>query len=229
MPALSYEALGVLFILLPGFLTAEIVRILSTRPERTEFDKVLHAFIYSFLIYICFAASKSTFPISLQVEGTPPNLHYSIEPHFRPLIGLFAISVLLGVLVGVALNYDFPLRLLRKLGFTQKTLQVTVWNDTFQTFGGYVQVEFMDGRMVMGWLRLFSDTPEESSLFLEDAAWLKGDGEKVWIKGPGILLTKQSGIRNILFLDAVKDAGQEQDDGRSRPGKESQNWHTIRR
>jgi len=35
---------------------------------------------------------------------------------------------------------------------------------------------------------------------LEDAAWVTEDGEAVQITGPGVLLTKYSGIKTIHFL-----------------------------
>jgi hypothetical protein len=109
----------------------------------------------------------------------------------------------LGVILAVAMNHDFPLSLLRRGQLTQRTLRGSVWNDTFHSFRGYVQVELTDDRIVLGWLRFYSDTPEESALFLEDAAWVRGDGQQFPINGPGILLTKESGIRNIQFLTAV--------------------------
>ena len=54
----------------------------------------------------------------------------------------------------------------------------------------------------MGYLRYYSDDPEESSIFLEDAAWITEDAQ-IAIDGPGILLTKESKIVFISFLDAV--------------------------
>jgi hypothetical protein len=188
MPALSYQVLGVLLLLLPGFLTAEVVGILSTRPERTEFDKILHAFIYSFLVYVCFSALSGKFPISVHAQANASGEDYFIEPQFAALIGLLVIAILLGVAVAVAMNHDFPLSRLRKWSLTQRTLRVSVWNDSFHNFRGYVQVELLDGRNLIGWLHLYSDTAEESSLFLTDAAWLRSDGRQFPIEGPGILL-----------------------------------------
>jgi len=52
----------------------------------------------------------------------------------------------------------------------------------------------------MGWLKYFSDRPGDSSLFLEKAAWVTADYKLVPITGPGLFLTKDSGIRSISFL-----------------------------
>lgn len=79
---------------------------------------------------------------------------------------------------------------------------------------GYVQVEFADGRYVMGYPRKYSDDTEEFGLFLEDAAWVSEHGELMRIPGAGILVTKASGITNVMFLDAessVPDARDSQE------------------
>jgi hypothetical protein len=205
MPGLSYQALGALLILLPGFLTVELVRALSTRPQRTDFEKVIQAFIYSFVAYVSFSVVGGKFPISVRLESSGTEQHYFIEPQISSLLGLLLVAICLGLLIGVALHFDFPISLLRNRGWTQRTSQVSVWNDSFRSFGGYVQVELADGRNIVGWLKFFSDAPEESSLFLEDAAWLRSDGAYFPIAGPGILLTKDSGIKHVLFLNAVQE------------------------
>ncbi len=127
MPGLSYQALGALLILLPGFLTVELVRALSTRPQRTEFEKVIQAFIYSFLAYVLFSAIGGKFPISVRLESSGTEQHYFIEPQINSLLGLLLVAIFLGLIIGVALHFDFPISLLRNRGWTQRTSQVSVW------------------------------------------------------------------------------------------------------
>ena len=150
MPELSYQVLGALLILLPGFLTVELVRALSTRPQRTEFDKIVQAFIYSFLAYVCFSAIGGKFPLAVRSESSGAEQRYLIEPQISSLLGLLLVAVLLGIMVGVALHFDFPISLLRRRGWTHRTFQVSVWNDCFRLNGGYVQVELVDGRNIIG-------------------------------------------------------------------------------
>ena len=54
----------------------------------------------------------------------------------------------------------------------------------------------------MGWLKYFSDKPEERSLFLERAAWVTASGELEEIHGAGIFLTQHCGISSVMFLNA---------------------------
>jgi Family of unknown function (DUF6338) len=198
---LSYEALAVLLVLLPGFVTAEVVRTLSARPKRTEFDKVIEALCYSLVDYASFVALGGKFPLSVISESTGNQQHFSIVLQRGPLVGLILLAIGVALTVAFGMQHDFPLGLMRKFGFTQRTFHASVWSDTFHTFGGYVQVELADGRIIIGWLRFFSDTADASSMFLEDAAWLREDGESFPIDGPGVLLTKDSGIRAVLFLN----------------------------
>jgi hypothetical protein len=73
----------------------------------------------------------------------------------------------------------------------------------------YVQVELSDGRFVLGYLQYYSDQPKDSCLFVGDASWIgygqDGESTVVPIPGPGILLTKSSGIVNVSFLDPQKE------------------------
>lgn len=52
----------------------------------------------------------------------------------------------------------------------------------------------------MGWPAHFADSPDEGSAFLTHAAYLGDDGNVIEIPGPGILVTKEAGIRMIEFL-----------------------------
>jgi hypothetical protein len=115
---------------------------------------------------------------------------------------LTGYSIGLGVLIAAALTNDLFNRLLRWLKVTQRTSNASIWNDTFRHCGGYVLVELADERLVFGWVHWFSDREEQASLFLKEAAWVKrDDGSRTQIAGAGVLLTRESGIRNVMFVD----------------------------
>jgi hypothetical protein len=57
----------------------------------------------------------------------------------------------------------------------------------------------------MGWVSHYSDDPKDSSVFLQSAVWLGESGEMIAIKGGGILITKESKIEYIEFLDSTVD------------------------
>ncbi len=175
-----------LLVLLPGFLCARIVQTLFVRPQQTELDKIIEALLYSFIIYVLFALTFQTVKINALSR-----MHLIVLTVYSAGIGLFTAA---------SLTNDWAGRLLRRLRVTQRTSNSSVWNDTFRTYGGYVLVELTDGRLIVGWVRYFADREEHASLFLEDAAWIDSDGKRTKIEGYGILLTRDSGIKNIMFV-----------------------------
>jgi hypothetical protein len=202
MPDFRFEVLTALVVLLPGFLAARLEQRLTVNPKQNEFDKTIEALLYSFFVYLIYTAIFRSLPVSVKAEKAGETIHYSIESSPLHLALLPLIAVVLSVLVSFAANNDFFGRLFRWLRVTRRTWRASTWNDVFQNFGGVVQVELSDGRSVLGWLKFFSDRPEDGTLFLEHAAWVNADGDLEEIQGPGILLTEKSGIREVMFLNA---------------------------
>jgi len=197
------EALGILLLLLPGFLCAYIAQRLAARRDRTELDKVIQALIFSFVLYmVSWPFFGYTLPIAwkMQSDGS-----FRISVHYPHLVVLFLLSVLFGIAYAVNINYDWSLTLLRKLSITERTARSSIWNDTFLSAGGFVQVDMKDGRRVTGWVRDYSDDAADCSIFLEEAAWILENGSEININGPGILLTKESVIQSVAFLNWTTD------------------------
>jgi len=198
------EALGVLLLLLPGFSCAYIVQRLAVRPKQTELDKVIEALLFSFFLYLMASPFFSySLPLSWQKKTTQGIEQYTFQLNWLYLAVLAVLAVALGIAYSANLNHDWLLRLLRKLCITQRTARNSIWNDAFQDIpGSFVLVQLSGDRAVIGYLRYYSDEPEDASLFLEDAAWIVDDeGTQSPIDGPGILITKQAGIESVSFLN----------------------------
>jgi hypothetical protein len=137
---------------------------------------------------------------------------YQIFIHWKHLALLGSSAVLFAIVYAANLNNDWLLSALRWIKVTERTARKTIWNDAFQEFGGTVQVGLSGERRILGWLRYYSDEAEESSLFLESAAWVTtsedGTESEQPIDGPGILLTKESGIEYVMFLNWRKSEGE---------------------
>jgi len=191
------EALAILFVLLPGFLCAYIAQSLAVRRKQSDVDKVIEALIFSLILYLI---TLPHFGFTLPVHWQPePSGALRIAADYRHLLVLFSLAVALGVLYAANINHDWLMSLMRLVGVTERTARTSIWNDAFQEIGGWVQVGFKNGTQIQGWVRYYSDEGEESSLFLERAAWIDG-AERDEIDGPGILLTSKAGIVTIAFL-----------------------------
>lgn len=205
----SIEALSVFMLLLPGFSCAYIVQRLAVRPKQSELDKVIEALILSFFLYLVVSPFFGySLPLSWQKKtGTE---QYIFQLNWPYLATLAVLALVTGILYSANLNHDWLLRLLRKCNITQRTARSSVWNDAMQDIpSSYVLVQISGDRSLIGYLRYYSDEEDDSALFLEDAAWIVDeDGTQSPIEGPGILITKQSGIESISFLS--QELSQEQ-------------------
>ena len=165
------QAIGIFLILLPGFTCAYIVQQLvvrpklAVRPKQTEFDKVIEALLFSFILYLC-VAPFFRFALPVGWHLTPDG--YVIAVAWRELATLALGAVALGILYAANINQDWVLTLLHKIHITERTARTSIWDDAFQEFGGTVQIGLADGRMVTGWVRYYSDDVSEASVFLEE-------------------------------------------------------------
>jgi hypothetical protein len=198
------EALGVLLLLLPGFSCAYIVQRLAVRPKQTEIDKAIEALLFSFFLYLIVSPFFSySLPLSWQKKTVEGIEQYTFQLNWPYLAILAALALATGILYSANLNHDWLLWLLRKWRITQRTARNSIWNDAFQDIpSSFVLVQLSRDRSIIGYLRYYSDEPEDASLFLEDAAWIVDEeGTQSPIDGPGILLTKQAGIESVSFLN----------------------------
>jgi|BogFormECP03_OM3_1039632.scaffolds.fasta_scaffold08421_1 hypothetical protein len=205
MDKVGFEAIAVLLVLLPGFLAARTVQSLCVRPTQTELDKVVEALLYSFLIYVAFVVCVGRIPLAVVQESLPDGVNI-YRPAIRPqdLLVLLLLGLGLGIIVSASVTNDWYGRAFRRIHATQKTTRSSIWSDVFHDLSYYVQIQFCDGRKIIGWPRYFSDTPEEATLFLENAAWVDKDGKQEDIPGPGILITKNMPIETIMFLSGER-------------------------
>ncbi len=195
----SLSVLGILLFLLPGFISAIVLRQIATRAKQSDFERLIEALVLSFILYLTsIPFFGNTLPVSWHEEAGSFKVHLQ----WLQLLLLFAEAVLFSLMYGVALQHDWLHKVLRKCKITEKTSRISVWNDVLQDVARvYLLVEIKDGRRLLGYLTYYSDDVDQSSLFLEDAAWLTEEGQQVAVEGPGVLLTKEAGITTVTFLN----------------------------
>jgi hypothetical protein len=196
----SIVALQILLILLPGFAAAAIVDSLAVRGTQTDFQRVVSACLHSFVIYAIFVSFYGgRLPFSVRGADTEtPVFVWDL----RRVWTLLAITIVISLVSTAYINLDGN-RLCRRLRLTERTTRQSIWNDTFEELAKkrqIVQVETGDGKSVIGLLEYYSDNADDCSVFVSQAAWVTADGETIEIPGPGILLTKNAGIRSISLL-----------------------------
>jgi uncharacterized membrane protein len=168
--SLSTETLTLLVVLLPGFVSAKLIRWLCPRPQQTEMEKLVDALLYSFIAYVVFTL------IFGHVQHLT-RLHVAV---------LAIISMGLAGTISFVTTNDSVGGILRSLRFTDRTTRPSVWHDVFHKYGGYVLVELADGRCILGWIEFYSDFPNPPALFLSDACWIEPNGNRRQVHGRGI-------------------------------------------
>lgn len=174
LPA-SLSVLGILLFLLPGFLSALLVRQIAVRAKQSDFEKLIEALVFSFVLYLF---NLPWFGDKLPISWHQTASEYQIHMQWGQLAALFLEAVLLSGAYGFVAQHDLLHKSLRKMKITERTSRVSIWNDVLQDIRStYLFVDLKDGRRVFGYLTYYSDDPEEGSLFLEDAAWVDEKGE----------------------------------------------------
>jgi hypothetical protein len=216
MPA-TILTLQIFLILLPGFAAAYVVQALATRNSQTDFERVIEAVVFSFIIYVCYVPlNGGKLPFHIQHDPTG-KISDTVLWEPAQLDSLAAVALLFSFFAVAYIRFDgnrlfrlfdttnpVLLKKLRFLKLTERTTRNSIWNDIFEREAidnQPVQVEMADGRSVLGILLYYSDSSEEASVYLKNASWVAEDGQLIPIPGSGILLTKNSDIRSVSLLN----------------------------
>jgi hypothetical protein len=206
MPA-TLLALQVFLILLPGFSAAYVVQALATRRTQSDFERVVEALVFSFVIYVCYIPLNSG-KLPFHIEHDPTGkIEDTVLWEPAQLAWLAAVTAAFALIAVAYIRFDGN-RLFRAIGLTERTTRNSIWNDILEREAidnQPIQVELADGRNILGVLLYYSDVSEDGSLYLTQASWVDANGQTVPIPGPGILLTKSSGVRCVSLLNPATD------------------------
>lgn len=172
---LSIEALNILLLLMPGFLSGQIFYSFFRSGEASVSRRVLDALLFSFVIYLLVSSFMPWEPLA-QVVSSEGSLSYLFSANAKIIWFSFGLIVCVPVLVGFLYFNDHAHTVLRKLKITTKTSRANTWNDAFLTQNRHVIITLKDGRRIRGYPTMFSTDPEEGFVYLYNPAWVN-DGK----------------------------------------------------
>jgi len=172
--SLTVEALNILLLLLPGFMSGQIFYSLFKLGEVSIPRKVHDALLFSFVIYLLVSLFVPWEPLA-EVVASEGALSYIISENFRVICLSLGGVVSVPVIVGFLYFNDHVHTFLRKLKITTKTSRPNTWNDAFVTQNRHVIVTLKDGRRIRGYPTMFSSDPEEGFVYLYNPAWVNDD------------------------------------------------------
>lgn len=211
----SSQVVVAVLMLLPGFVTAAVFNAISIRRKRSQFETISEVILFELLVVTSYALlARQCRAIRLPAPPDPAladAASSTLEASAMALLAIATLSASWGLVLGTLHNQDWILFVLRWCRVTKQSSHVTVWSGAFYNIESWVVVHLDSKVRIIGWPQQFADSPEESSVFLTQAAYLGDDGRVVEIPGAGILLTKEAGITMVEFVanDTVPDTTQQ--------------------
>lgn len=178
----NMNPLATLLLLLPGFLTAEIIGLLVLREDRKILDRLIQALLFTFLAHMLWT------PLSWLFNSDPTNL-----------LGLGVCAVIWGVVFTIIINLGWLHGILRKARLTQAASRPSEWYDAFYDKQEHTILHLHDGRRIFGWPLLYPSRPDKGHILLEGAEWLDRQGKTKQFRRVDVLVN----VNDVRFVEFV--------------------------
>lgn len=196
---ITLEALALLIVLLPGFVSSSILDHVIVRKPKDHFGRIIEALVFSFIIYAVVVGIVGV-PAFEAPEGTAdvPRIATALINQSFVWVALL-LSIVIPLFLGFLSTTDGHMRFLRLIRVTNKTARETTWLDVFADQKRYVIVNLTGKRRVFGWPQYFSNDRDEGLLYLFDPAWVNTDGTYTNLDIHGLFLVEPDSIESIEF------------------------------
>jgi hypothetical protein len=196
---ITLEALALLIVLLPGFVSSSILDHVAVRKPKDHFGRIIEALVFTFIIYavVVGAVGIPAFELPAGAADVPRIATALINQSFVWVA--LVLSILLPLFLGFLSTTDGHMRFLRLIRVTNKTARETTWLDVFADQKRYVIVNLTGERRVFGWPQYFSNDRDEGLLYLFDPAWVNADGTYTNLDIHGLFLVEPDSIESIEF------------------------------
>lgn len=195
----SKDVLALLTQLMPGFLTAWVVYGLTTYTKPPQFERVVQALIYSFLVNAVVAGLEQI----LLLAGRTINL--GIWNKSAELIASTVVAFLLGLMLSYYMRTDSFFSLARRLNLTSRTPYPSEWYGAFATQPRYLVLHLTGGRRISGYPSEWPTEPTAGHFRLTDAAWIKDDNSETPLDADESILIEAKQVEMVELLKDKKE------------------------
>lgn len=195
----SKDVLTLLTQLMPGFLTAWVVYGLTTYTKPPQFERVVQALIYSFLVN----GLVTILEVALLFAGKTFKL--GVWDKSSEVMASTVIALLLGVLLSYYMRNDAFFRLARRLRLTTRTPFPSEWYGAFAVRPRYLVLHLTGGRRLSGYPVEWPTEPTVGHFRLTDAAWVNDENIETPLDGDESILIEAKQVEMVELLKDQKE------------------------
>ena len=194
------DVLVLLTQLMPGFLTAWVVYGLTTYTKPAQFERVIQALIYSFIVNTLAELLKRILIFAGRY------VQFGVWDHSAEMLSSALIAIVLGVLISFFMTNDTFFSLARKLKLTSRTPYPSEWYGAFKNKPPrYVVLHLENDRRIIGYPLEWPTEPTSGHFRLTDAAWLDNDNKEINLNIDESILIPAKQIGLVEFLKNLEE------------------------
>lgn len=196
----SKDVLTLLTQLMPGFLTAWVVYGLTTYTKPPQFERVVQALIYSFIVNGLVAILEGV----LLLAGK--TIRLGVWDKSSEVIASAAVALLLGLVLSYYMRTDAFFALARRLNLTTRTAFPSEWYGAFAAKPRYLVLHLTGGRRISGYPSEWPTEPTAGHFRLTDAAWIDDENKETPLNGDESILIEAKQVEMVELLKDIKDS-----------------------
>ena len=196
----SKEILALLTQLIPGFLTAWVVYGLTTYTKPNQFERIVQALIYSFIVSALVVVVE---PLLLLAGRF---VRIGMWDHSAEVVPSAILAIALGLLLSFFMTNDAFFRQARRLGMTSRTPYPSEWYGAFVARPPrYVVLHLDGGRRITGYPIEWPTEPTSGHFKLTDAAWLDDQNNETPLDTNDSILIAARQVDMVEFLKIIEE------------------------
>lgn len=196
----SKDILALLTQLMPGFLTAWVVYGLTTYAKPAQFERIVQALIYSFIVSALVAVLEPTLLFAGQF------VRLGTWDHAAEVMASASVAIILGVLLSFFMTNDAFFRQARRLRITSRTAFPSEWYGAFASKPPkYVVLHLEGSRRITGYPIEWPTEPTAGHFRLTDAAWLDDENNETALDTNDSILIPAKQVDMVELLRNIEE------------------------
>lgn len=201
--SVSIELINIARFLLPGFLAAWIFYGLTSHPKPPQFERVIQAFIFTFIVQVL------THPARWLLLKVGQNIPIRPWDDASESVVALVLACILGIAIAYYANNDKAHKFFRRIGFTTRTSHPSEWYYVFAEKVTFVILHLTDGRRLYGWPKEWPIESSKGQFYIMTPSWIEEDGSELELPQLEGILIPAVEVRWVEFINL--DTGDDHD------------------